>query len=182
MVELLRRSSDRDQWDEPANRRDLVAAALRHEPDWLLALDADERVELSFRRRAERAIGWAELLRFEVLSLPRRDLWGDESSYRVDGPWGHRRQPRLFRADPGLRFSDQPLHGGWAPAGRRRARADILVYHLGFQTAESRRARRRRYETLDPEARWEPGGYAYLTDDAGLRLRRVSRRRAFASE
>jgi Glycosyl transferase family 2 len=181
VVEVIRRPVDRPSWDEPANRRDLVAAALRHRPDWLLALDADERVELEFRRRADRAIGWAELLGFSALSLPRRDLWEHPGAYRVDGLWGRRRQAKLFRAEPGLRFADRPLHGGWAPAGRTPARADILVYHLGFVTAADRAAHRRRYEELDPDGRWQLEGYSYLTDELGLRLRQVPARRGFAS-
>jgi glycosyltransferase involved in cell wall biosynthesis len=181
VFDLIRRPVDRPRWDEPANRRELVAAALRHGADWLLALDADERVELDFRRRAERAIGWAELLGFSALSLPRRDLWEHPGTYRADGVWGKRRQAKLFRADPELRFSDRVLHGGWAPVGRRRAHADLLVYHLAFLTPESRAAHRRRYEELDPDGRWQPEGYAYLTDETGLRLRQVPARRGFAS-
>jgi hypothetical protein len=181
VVELIRCPVDRPHWDEPANRRDLAAAALRHGADWLLALDADERVELAFRVRAERAVGWAELLGYAALSLPRRDLWEHPGAYRVDGLWGRRLQTKLVRAEPGLRFGDRALHAGWAPVGGRSARADVAVYHLGFMTAESRAAHRRRYEDLDPDGRWQPEGYAYLTDEAGLRVRQVPARRGFAS-
>ena len=44
---------------------------------------------------------------------------------------------------------------------------------------EERLARRRRYERLDPTARWQAEGYAYLTDETGLRLRRVRVRRRY---
>jgi hypothetical protein len=46
-------------------------------------------------------------------------------------------------------------------------------------TAADREARRARYEQLDPDGRWQAVGYAYLTDEAGLRLRRVPPRRSF---
>ena len=46
--------------------------------------------------------------------------------------------------------------------------------------SEDRQARRRRNEQFDPEARYQPGiGYAYLTDETGLRLRPVPGRRGY---
>ena len=55
--------------------------------------------------------------------------------------------------------------------------ADLEVYHLRMLEPADREARRRRYEALDPDAAFQPGlGYAYLTDEAGLRLRQVRRR------
>jgi len=39
---------------------------------------------------------------------------------------------------------------------------------------KDREERRNRYMKLDPEARWQPAvGYDYLTDERGLRLRRI---------
>jgi hypothetical protein len=35
---------------------------------------------------------------------------------------------------------------------------------------DDRRARRAKYERLDPDNRWQSIGYAYMTDEAGLRL------------
>ena len=56
---------------------------------------------------------------------------------------------------------------------------DLIVYHLGMLTESDRTARRRRYETLDPDHRWQRIGYAHLTDQTGLRLARVPRRRGW---
>jgi hypothetical protein len=58
--------------------------------------------------------------------------------------------------------------------------ADLNVYHLGMLHREIREARQRRYEILDPENRWQPGvGYAYLTDETGLRLRQIAAGREY---
>ncbi len=56
VVELFRAPPARAGWDEVANHRALVDAALRHGAEWIVSLDADERLEESFRERAERAI------------------------------------------------------------------------------------------------------------------------------
>ncbi len=45
VLQVLRVSPDRPQWDEVGNYRALGAAGLRHEAEWLLSLDADERLE-----------------------------------------------------------------------------------------------------------------------------------------
>ena len=58
--------------------------------------------------------------------------------------------------------------------------ADLVIYHLRMIRREDREARRERYQRLDPEARWQPTvGYAYLTDERGLKLRRVPHGRRY---
>ena len=55
-----------------------------------------------------------------------------------------------------------------------------MIYHLRMLEAADRAARRARYERLDPGATWQPDvGYAYLTDETGVRLRRVGARRGY---
>lgn len=185
VVEVLQVPAGRPAWDEVGNHRRLVAAALCHEPEWLLALDADERLERDFRPRAERVIRRGAPLGFDTVSLKLRDLWGSRDRYRVDGVWGRKRPERLFRARPDHAFDDQPLHACKAPLQARRLRgkapvADLLLYHLRMVEPADRLARRRRYERADPGARWQPDyGYAYLTDEAGLKLRRLPRGREF---
>jgi hypothetical protein len=183
VIEVLEAPQERVEWDERANHRALVAAALRHGAEWLLALDADERVEQEFRLRAERVIRRGRLLALGAYAVRLRELWDSPDEFRVDGIWGRKARARLFRARPDHIFDPRPLHGFKAPL-QDRVRgdyplADLEVYHLRMILREDRVARRRRYERLDPDARWQPEGYAYLTDESGLRLRRVAPRRRY---
>ena len=103
---------------------------------------------------------------------------------RVDGVWGRKTAARLFRARADHAFDERPLHAHKAPLQARRLGrfpiADLRVYHLRMLEEADRIARRRRYEALDPDARWQPGlGYAYLTDPSGLRLVAIPERRRF---
>jgi glycosyltransferase involved in cell wall biosynthesis len=182
VIELLRVPPTRPEWDESGNHLRLVEAALRSGADWAMSVDADERVEREFRARAERVIRRGGLLRRTGYSIVLRDLWGSEENYRADGIWKRKSPSRLFRLNHGEVFDTQPLHApkvprsaGWVP------RADLVVYHLRMVTPDDRAARRLRYETLDPDGAYQPPsvGYAYLTDEAGLRLREVPRRRGF---
>ncbi len=184
VVELLRNPPDRASYDEPAGHRRLVAAALRHGADWIVSVDADERLERDFRMRAERVIRRGSAFGLSAFAVRLRELWDAPDHYRVDGIWGGKRVPRLFRAMPDHRFDERPLHGAKAPIQGKVfgvfPLADLVIYHLRMIRREDREARRERYQRLDPEARWQPTvGYAYLTDERGLKLRRVPHGRRY---
>jgi hypothetical protein len=159
-------------WDEPGNRERLIRAAWAHGADWLYGIDADERVERHFRTRAERILARAEAAGEDALYVRLRELWDAPDRMRVDGVWGTKRKACLFRARRDHDFDRRAFHGHWAPRNDRPDDrfpvADLLVYHLRMVRAADREARRARYEALDPEARWQPIGYAYLTSTEHL--------------
>ena len=187
VLEVLRNPSDRPTWDEMGNHAKLLDAAARHGAEWVLSIDADERLERDFRRRCERVIRRGRWLGYTAYGLRLRDLWDSRDRYRVDGVWGHKTVPRLYKLRSDHRLDWRELHGSKAP---RQARiegrypiADLNIYHLGMLTAELREARRRRYELLDPTARWQPTiGYAYLTDTSGLQLREIPKGREYLDD
>ncbi len=148
-------------------------------------MDADERLEREFRTRAERVIRRGGPIGLTAYGVHFRELWNGTGSFRVDGIWGRKTQPRFFQARADHQFDERPIHGAKAPLqGKVRGffpLADLIIYHLRMVRGEDRQARRRRNEQFDPEARYQPGlGYAYLTDETGLRLRPVPRRRGYA--
>jgi len=183
VLELLRNPADRPAWDEVGNHRALIRAALRHAADWVVCLDADERLEDEFRTRAERVIARGRLLGYTAYAVRLRELWDDPRQYRVDGIWGRKMMARLFRLREDHLFDDRPLHGLKAPLqaqrGGRFPTTDLTIYHLAMLRAEDREARRRRYEEADPDRRWQRIGYEYLTDPAGLTLRSLPRGRGY---
>jgi hypothetical protein len=179
VVELLRVPPDRRAWDEIGNHRKLVEAATRH-GDWGLSVDADERLEREFRVRAERVIRRGRLIGCSAFRVQIRDLWNGHDNYRSDGIWARKSAPRVYRLRLDHQFDESQLHGVKAPLQARPFRlADLIVYHLGMLTPADRAARRTRYETADPEGRWQSIGYEYLTDERGLQLAPVPRRRGW---
>jgi glycosyltransferase involved in cell wall biosynthesis len=184
VAEVLREPPDRPAWDEVGNFRRLVDAARRAGATWAVTLDADERVERDFRRRAERVIARGRLFGIDAYTVRIRDLWDGEGQFRCDGIWARKAPPRMFALRDDHEFADAELHAPKVPLqairDRTLAAADLEVYHLRMIRPEDRQARRERYERLDPEARWQPReGYAYLTDERELKLRPVSRRRDY---
>jgi len=184
VIELLRNDVERPAWDEMGNHRALIAAALRHGAEWVLCVDADERLEQEFRPRAERVITRGAPLGYSAYALHLRELWDDPGQYRVDGIWGRKMVARLFRLRADHEFDPRELHGHKAPMqGLRNGRfpkADLTIYHLAMLHSDDREARRARYEKADPDNRWQRIGYTYLTDPTGLSLRSLPSGRSFS--
>jgi Glycosyl transferase family 2 len=176
LIRLPRRAGH--VWDDAANHRRLVEASLKHRPDWLLGLDADERLENGFRDRAEREIRRARRRGHLAYRVHVRELWDDPLRFRADGLWGAKSSARFFAARSDHEFHMQRLHCHWAPLNSRVdgdfPQADLVLYHLRMLAPEDRSARRQRYESLDPERSFQAVGYAYLTDGKGLHLERVA--------
>ena len=153
----------------------LIDAAGRHGAEWIVALDADERVERDFRQRADAEMDRADRDGHLAYSLILRELWETPDHYRIDDTWGRKRIVRLFRFRRDHDFGAQALHGHWAPENSRAVNgewptADLILYHLRMILPEHREQRKQRYVTLDPHRRWQSIGYEYLTDDRELRL------------
>jgi glycosyltransferase involved in cell wall biosynthesis len=184
VLEVVRVSRNGSSWDEVGNYRRLVRAAMTHRPDWLVSIDADERLECEFRPRAERVIRRGRAMGLSAYAVRMRSLWDSPKQYRVDGLWNTRFVARLFKARSDHKFDERELHSVKAPMQARLVRgfalADLEVYHLRMIRREDREARRRKYELLDPDALWQPKlGYGHLTNEEGKRLRPIPRRRRY---
>jgi hypothetical protein len=162
LVKILlrnRRRPDYRGWDDVANRNRLLAAAAELEPDWIMSLDADERVDAddadalrSFVEREARA-GWGYL--FPVFAMIQ-----DEQHYHLLPLW----VGRLFAYAPGLRFSGERLHSVPLPAAippSRWLRTTIRIKHLAGLDEHRRRARFEKYREADPDCTFQPT-YAHL--------------------
>jgi glycosyltransferase involved in cell wall biosynthesis len=180
LVELLQNKPGQP-WDERANQVALLQAARRHGADWILCLDADERLELAFTTRARDLLDSADRDGVKVYRFTLRELWDDPCQYRIDGVWSMKTLCRLFKNDPGhRRFDPRKLHRFWMPLELvaqldsviRDAEANI--YHLRMIRPEDRAARAARYEELDPEHLYQRLGYQYLIDETGIQLERIT--------
>jgi glycosyltransferase involved in cell wall biosynthesis len=172
-------------WNDGRNHRLLVQAAWPYRPDWLIGVDADERLERNFRSRAIREIVRAKNRGYQAYTVALRELWNAPDTYRADGIWGRKRVARFFASRLDHEFDDRELHGNWGPLNSRRnggyPDADLIIYHLRMIHEDDRRVRQARYEAIDPERRWQAFGYSYMMQNNGLALRTLPRGRDYRS-
>ncbi len=174
-------------WDDAGNRNRLLAAAAELEPDWIISVDADERLDASD----------AAALRSFIDGAARPDvaygfrvcrMVGDLEHFDLDSLWVY----RLFAYAPGQSFPEQRLHFVPVPTSidrRRFVNTTLRIQHLGGITEERREARFAKYTEADPGnefqpdytnllaaadqgRRWEPrpAGLAVVPDEPALDL------------
>ena len=140
-------------WDDAANRNRLLAAAAALEPEWLLSLDADERIP------ADDAAALVDFLATDALpgcayGMRCYRMIGDLEHYDVADLWVY----RLFASRAGQRFPDTRLHFVPVPDDIPRAlwlQTTIRIQHLASITDERRRARFAKYREADPDAEFQ---------------------------
>lgn len=142
------RREDYRDWDDAANRNRLLAAAAELDPQWLLSLDADERLD------ARDAISLRRFLETDALPgcaygfrhVPMRN---DGEHFLPTYQWIY----RLFSAAPDQRFPSQKLHFIPIPTSIPRHRwikTTLRIQHLGELTAQHRLSRFHKYLIADP--------------------------------
>lgn len=145
-------------WDDAANRNRLLHAAGELEPDWILFLDADERI----------AQDEASALR-SFIAGPARPGYGYLLEvYRMLGASEFEQPPlvvgRLFAHEPGQTLPTTRLHLVALPMRiprRRWVRTTLRIQHFGSSTPERRAARYAKYLQADPHRRFQ-NSYEHL--------------------
>jgi glycosyltransferase involved in cell wall biosynthesis len=156
LVEALLQNPRRETyagWEDSQNRQRLLDAAREAGADWVLFLDADERIDpddaAALRRFLEGAADPGCAYGFRVFRMV-----GDEARYDRSELWVY----RLFSPAAGGRLPQQQLHLVPVPDSIPRRdwhKTTIRIKHLASLTEDRRRARLRKYEQADPERRWQ---------------------------
>ncbi len=140
-------------------RQILWQAAVSTEPDWLLAVDADEIYEDKAQTAMTEYINQDQ---FDWVGFRFYDFWGSFTHYREDEHWNiHRRHtmtlvrylpgyhyfyPRMDHHLPRLPLSYSALPGHLS---------ELRVKHYGWAgTEEERYQKYLRYLAIDPDGRW----------------------------
>lgn len=146
--------------------------------DWVLVTAPDERWDIGAEQEIRKAIEGPRdrSYRFPVLELH------EPTKYRVDGDWGRRTQSRLFPLIPDAIYDNKLLHNSIIPK-HPRLKPKLLsspCYHLKHIEPENRWVRRKVFETLDPQNKFQRIGYEYLDDEANMELRDIPQGLGFA--
>jgi glycosyltransferase involved in cell wall biosynthesis len=162
LVHTLLRNPRRETyegWDDAGNRNRLLAAAAEADPDWVLVLDADERITPD-DAEALREFLTTDALPGFAYGMRCFRMIGDPEHYDHADIWVY----RLFAYREGQSFPETRLHFVPVPTDIPRARwmeTTIRIQHFASITQERRRARFAKYREADPEAEFQ-AGYDHL--------------------
>ncbi len=149
-------------WDDAANRNALLAAVSDLQPEWILSIDADERIS------PDDASDLTAFLRDDALpgiayGFRCYSMIGEEGQTLPNPIWVY----RLFAYQHGQRFPDQALHFAPIPTSISRQaflRTTFRIQHLGGMSRERRLARYEKYRQADPECRFWPDYSSLLNE------------------
>jgi glycosyltransferase involved in cell wall biosynthesis len=151
-------------WDDGANRNQLLAAAADLRPDWIVTLDADERIDAddaaALRDAVESGLDPGDAYLFRVYRMI-----GDDGHWDRNALW----VGRMFAWRPGQRFADATMHVVAVPIDVPRDRwrqTTIRIQHLASTTDVKRHQRFAKYGEADPDRRWVES-YDHLLDGPG---------------
>jgi len=165
--------------DEVRDKNRLLKMALDLNPDWILALDADEEIEAGGCEFILQAIAETPL-HVSIFSFDFPYFWNDEQHVRFDGPYSrHTRHARMFRvqgaAAESLRFEytghGSGFHCGSVPQGLAGSTQYLPVKfkHFGYLQPEQRQAKYDFYVAKDPQGARD-GYYEHLVREEGMVL------------
>ncbi len=165
LVEVLLTNPRREDyrgWDDAANRNRLLEAAAALEPEWILSLDADERIDAG-DAAALRTFLETDALPGCAYGFRHVPMRGDVDHYLPRYQWVY----RLFAYQPGQRFPDQRLHFVPVPTSIPRSRwirTTLRIQHFGGMTSERRLVRFAKYLEADATRAYQ-SSYTHLLDE-----------------
>ena len=153
---FITREDDRE-WGkaQPKIKTDALKFCRQLNPDWIVALDADEVIMATRKQLEELAnrggIGWY----FYIVNL-----WNDEQHYANGLSFWN---IRFYKFEPkyGLNFLNKPVHCGLAPpiVYKWGNYAPYVVEHRGLMNPKDRAKKVKRYEKYDPQAQYKSDLY-----------------------
>lgn len=127
------------------------------QPEWILNLDADEWFEPCFAKELPKMLRQSV---YDVFCFRLYDMWSN-SHYREDECWRshHYYRPFLVRYRPDFHYEwkETAQHCGRYPANildLPHQLSSVRLQHYGWAKPEDRLNKLRRYQSLDPEARY----------------------------
>ena len=150
-------------WDDAQNRARLLAAAGQFTPDWIVQLDADERMDEQSGRRLRKFLETEACPDFAYGFYLCRMI-GDEQHFDKSMEIF-----RVFAFRDGLRLPKRKLHLIPVPESIKREHwfsLKIRIKHLAGVTPALRRRRVKKYEEADPHNQWQ-ASYTNLLSEPG---------------
>jgi len=153
---------DNREWGkyQPNIKTDLLTKAGELNPDWIIAIDADEVFAPEFtREEAERLSQTGEIAYYFLVV----NLYNDENHFAHSAGIQRFWNIRFYKYLPeyGLQFQKKSLHCGLGPpiCYRYGWHAPYYLLHYGLMLPEDRARKQERYRKYDPNKVFKAGAY-----------------------
>ncbi|HZG66930.1 MAG TPA: putative glycoside hydrolase, partial [Herpetosiphonaceae bacterium] len=149
-------------WDDAANRNRLLQAAAALRPEWIISIDADERLDPA-DGAALRDFLHTDALPGCAFGFRVVPMQHDLEHYRPQYLWVY----RLFAYEPGQVFPSKRLHFVPVPTSIPRTawlETTLRIQHLGGMTTQRREARFEKYRQADPNREYQ-ADYSHLLEE-----------------
>ena len=118
--------------------------------DWVISLDADERLTPALQQEIKKAVQQNE---FAAYNMPRQSLYCGKLIKH--GAWHSKRHIRLFKRDAG-RFDDAPVHENLIINGKIGKLANPMI-HYTYKNLDEAIEKMNQYSSLSAQQRFEQG-------------------------
>lgn len=153
---------DNREWgiSQPDIKTSLLTRAGELNPDWIIAIDADEVFPPSFTRdEAEKLAQTGEIAYYFLVV----NLYNDEQHFAHGAGVQQFWNIRFYKYMPeyGLQFQRKALHCGLGPPITYKYgwHAPFYLLHYGLMLPEDRERKQERYRKYDPNKRYKAGAY-----------------------
>ena len=143
--------------NEHTLRKQQWQAVIQTDPDWILNIDADQVFEISMRTEIKQLTNQTSI---DVWCFRLYDFW-DMNHYRDDQYWSAHYTYRPFlmryRKNFAVQWKETPQHCGHFPLNilsLPNGKSEIRLKHFGWAKPEDRLAKYKRYQQLDPGAKY----------------------------
>ena len=152
---------DNREWGlyQPDIKTDLLRRAGKLKPDWIIALDADEKFAPEFTREEAEKLARQKEIAFYFMVV---NLYNDPEHFAHGAGIQRFWNVRYFKFIGGdTQYQKKALHCGLAPPSfyHRGWHAPFYLEHYGLMTAEDRAKKAQRYAKYDPKARYKSEEY-----------------------
>lgn len=174
-VRLIRNSDSLFWKNESALRQQCWHETVARNPEWILAIDADEMVEERMKSMVQNLMQQQE---YGQIAFQLVEFWGSQTHYRVDKLWNpqNRWVVNMIRYYPGYpyRWKETPLHCGRFPCNLpgKVLPSGLRWKHYGYANQNEHKQKFEAYISRDPEGRYCPLSHYLSILDPNPELRR----------
>lgn len=145
------RENNWNKQKETTNKKLLLEEALKHNPDWIVSFDMDERYEKKWLKDYKKVLEYCQRKGINSLCFWWINLWLNEGWYRIDSGLSNISPPRIWRncGSQTIRESSGLHQQLWPDIANQKVLQDYCLIHYSSSSKEKLKEKIKNYMKLD---------------------------------